>query len=98
QILGTSATFKNVFEVEETQWRKPAKEKRDLAEPLPDVEHLLQPIRLEKLLSRDEVYIKGLPKTLGKIASAYVADLDSEEQFDKDLDKKDLQRKALGKK
>lgn len=98
QVLGTSATFKHVFEQEDTKWRKGHREEKGPLNPSPDVSHLLQPIRLEKLLSRDEAYLKGLPKTLGQIASAYVADLATEDQFDSDEDIKDNQRKALGKK
>jgi len=42
---------------------------------------LLQPIRLEKLLSRDETYLKTLPKSLGVIARDYLKDLEEEGQL-----------------
>jgi hypothetical protein len=97
QVLGTSATFKQVFESEETQWKKPSEVRPLTQTNLPKVDHLLQPIRLEKLLSRDEEFLKGLPKTLPQINSAYVADLLAEGQLSADEDERDLQKKALGK-
>jgi hypothetical protein len=100
QILGTNVKFKKVFEAEETQWKKPYKPKEERQKqgaPLPDTTHLLQPVRLEKLLSRDEVYIKNLPASLGLIVSAYVADLESEGQLSQDEDARNLEKKSLGK-
>jgi hypothetical protein len=95
-IPATGHRFKDVFEAEETAWTKPAKPKTDKPSSLPDVSHLLQPIRLEKLLSRDEEYVRGFPNTLPQIAKDYVADLEAEGQIVGDDDAKKLQRKALG--
>lgn len=97
QVLGTSAVFKSVFEAEETQWRKKSEVRPSTVSNLPKVDHLLQPIRLEKLLSRDEIFIKGLPKTLPAISSAYVADLVAEGQLSADEEMQALEKKALGK-
>jgi hypothetical protein len=77
--------YKVVFKPEETAWKKPdaeyQKQKTDKnAEALAKYGHLLQPIRLEKLLSRDERYIKEYPKTIGEIVKDYFADLVKENQ------------------
>lgn len=80
-ILGQK--IKAVFQAEETGWKKPDKEKvtREAVATV-DISHLLQPIRMEKLLSRDETYMKEFPKSLPKLCSDYVADLEKENQFD----------------
>lgn len=86
--------YKKVFAAEETQWKKPdeayraAKEKADQG---PDLSHLCQPIRLEKLLSRDERFLVGYPTTLKLIADEYVKDLEIEGQL-VDVDKKYLNK------
>lgn len=77
--------YKVVFAKEETKWdgADPAyqKEKSDKkAEALAKYGHLLQPIRLEKLLSRDEVYLREYPKSIGNIVKDYFADLVKEDQ------------------
>jgi hypothetical protein len=74
-----------VFQAEEAKWKDadPAyqKQKTDqAAAALEKYGHLLQPVRLEKLLSRDEVYIRDYPKTMGKIVNDYFADLVKEDQ------------------
>lgn len=79
--------YKVVFQAEETAWKKPdaayQKEKIDKnAEALTKYGHLLQPVRLEKLLSRDEKYLKGYPKTMGDIVKDYFADLIKENQVE----------------
>lgn len=89
--------IKNVFEAEETKWK--GKENR-VKKPSSnvDVSHLLQPIRLEKLLSRDEIYTKDYPETLPRIASDYVADLIKEDQIQGDADTISAIKKQLGSK
>lgn len=72
--------FKKVFAPEETQWIKPSGVKAPKG-PKIDYSHLLQPIRLEKLLSRDERYVREYPKSLPEIVKDYVADLIKEEQI-----------------
>lgn len=78
QTLGTR--YKKVFEAEETQWTGVPKDKGP-KEPRIDYSHLLQPIRLEKLLSRDEAYVRDFPKSLPDIVRAYIADLLAEDQI-----------------
>lgn len=78
QIKGTR--YKVVFEAEETQWTKPSGIKVPKIVG-PDYSHLLQPIRLEKLLSKDERYTINYPASLKDIAFAYLDDLIKEEQI-----------------
>ncbi len=88
--------YKNVFDAEEIKWKEKNKFINDKISM--DVSHLLQPIRLEKLLSRDESYIRNYPGSLGRICSDYFKDLESENQFisnEEDLLK--IEKKALGK-
>lgn len=74
--------FKSVFDKEETQWERKSTPKGDRPKKeFIDFGHLLQPIRLEKLLSRDEVYLREYPKTLPLIVKEYVADLLKEGQI-----------------
>lgn len=87
--------LKKVFNPEETQWKKPSKDRSQKVEG-PDVSHLFQPIRLEKLLSRDERYLTGYPKTLPMICGDYVADLIAEGQITGDEDQQKAIRKAMG--
>jgi hypothetical protein len=76
---------KVVFDAEETAWKNAdpvyQKQKSDAqAKALEQYGHLLQPIRLEKLLSRDETYLKEYPQSMGKIVKDYFADLVKEDQ------------------
>ncbi len=71
--------YKKVFEAEDTQWRKGDGNKdRVRAMAQEDYSHLLQPIRLEKLLSRDESYVREFPESLPRIVKEYFADLEAE--------------------
>lgn len=83
--------YKHVFEPEDTAWRQPATPKVPCNDV--DVAHLLQPIRLQKLISRDERYVRNYPETLSLIVQAYVADLVIDNQYN--VDDKPL-RKSLG--
>lgn len=69
---------KKVFTAEETAWKK-AKQPKDPNAPKIDFMEIarpyLQPIRLEKLLTRDETYKTGYPATLPTIVRAYIDDL-----------------------
>lgn len=79
-IAGTR--YKKVFDAEETQWKKSDGRKdrlTDLANQ-PDYSHLLQPIRLEKLLSRDEKFLREFPRSLPALVNAYFEDLVAEGQ------------------
>lgn len=95
-FLGSSFRYKDVFEPEETAWGNVKKE-RVPREPGPDLSHLLQPMRLEKLMSRDESLKRGWPENFSKIMKLYVTDLEKEGQLDPDPDKAKAQKKGLGK-
>lgn len=81
QCIGTR--YKVVFDAEETQWKKSDGRKAKLNELVNQVDysHLLQPIRLEKLFSRDEKFLRDFPKTLPTLVSEYFDDLISEGQI-----------------
>jgi hypothetical protein len=78
--------YKVVFQAEDAKWKSHkdpvyAKEKDDKKKlAFEKFGHLLQPMRLEKLLSRDETYLKEYPKSMGKISKDYFADLIKEDQ------------------
>ena len=74
--------YKKVFDPEETRWRSGTDKK---PKTISDVyEDLLQPIRLEKLLSKDERYLKNFPRTIPDIAHDYINDLIEENQITQD--------------
>lgn len=88
--------YKNVFDEEETKWRERNKTISDKVTV--DISHLLQPIRLEKLLSKDEAYTRDYPESLSRICKDYVNDLEEEKQFTStDEDSLKQEKKALGK-
>lgn len=73
--------YKKVFQAEETAWT--GKDPNYIKKPRvqgPDFNHLCQPIRLEKLLSRDESYNRLYPLTLKLIVEDYWQDLIKEDQ------------------
>jgi hypothetical protein len=72
---------KKVFTPEETQWTRGHKGPKPEKIPGYDASHLLQPIRLEKLLSKDERYMKHYPQSLSDICRDYVQDLIDEGQI-----------------
>lgn len=78
--------YKVVFQAEEAKWKGHKDENYEKiktdqqAKALEQFGHLLQPIRLEKLLSRDEKYVKDYPKTMGLIVKDYFDDLLKEDQ------------------
>lgn len=79
------AMFKHVFDAEESAWQGKIKEKQKNVGPAVDQEainSLLQPIRLEKLLSRAEAYTVAYPESLPAIVKDYVIDMEKEHQFD----------------
>lgn len=80
--------FKQTFESESTQWRKGDghKEKKKKLKDETDYTYLLQPMRLEKLLSRDESYIREYPESLSTIVRDYVQDLVDEGEIAGDKD------------
>lgn len=77
--------YKKVFNPEETQWQNNKSNKDKKVKTISDVyEDLLQPIRLEKLLSKDERYLKNFPRTILNIANDYINDLIEENQITQD--------------
>lgn len=91
--------FKQVFEQEEVAW-KPKKVVKTSTKGNTkvniDVSYLLQPKRLEKLLSRDELYLQNYPHTLSTIVADYVKDLEEENQLPVDKDQLRMVKKSLG--
>ncbi len=86
--------YKQVFNPEETKWTK-RKEKKP-REPGIDVSDYMQPLRLEKLLSRDEKYIREFPESLPRICRDYCSDLFAEVVIDGDDDQVALIKKSIG--
>jgi RNA ligase len=70
--------YKRVFDPEDTKWVNKREPKIRVPRETIDVSHLLQPLRLQKLLSRDERYTREYPETLRDIANDYIHDLLSE--------------------
>jgi len=96
-VAGTR--YKKVFEAEETQWRgSDGKKERVAKAAASPIDHLLQPHRLEKLLSRDEKYGREYPASLPQICADYIADLVAEGQIGGSEDEQKVIRKALGSK
>lgn len=90
-ISAMGTRYKKVFQAEETQWKKGdetyAKQKADInasnnKKSMEIFAHLFQPIRLEKLLSRDERYMTTFPTSLPIIVTDYYNDLISENQLE----------------
>jgi hypothetical protein len=90
---------KCVIDPEETGWRGKSPEGEEKAK-LPGLKNdelfalvadHLQPIRLEKLMSRDSLYMEQYPSSLPNIVKGYLADLDKECPPPEEM------RKALGK-
>jgi len=57
---------------------------------------LLQSIRLEKIISKDEQYIRDYPESLSKICKSYIMDLEEEGLLVGTADEKKMIKKALG--
>ena len=72
--------YKKVFESEESPWKQTVKSPKPGKDET-DYTYLCQPIRLEKLLSKDERYIRDYPNTLRDIVKDYFADLLEENQI-----------------
>jgi len=95
-VVNFSGTrYKKVFDAEETAWKKPEKSnKGQNPKKHVDFSHLCQPLRLEKLLSKDERYMREYPKSLGMLVKAYIEDLVEEKQIVGDKDQIKAIRKA----
>jgi hypothetical protein len=90
-LLGSR--LKKVFNPEDTKWTGASKKKAPKQEAA-DYSYLLQPIRLEKLLSKDESYVREYPKSLGTIVRDYMNDLVEEGQISGDEDEIKAVRKG----
>ena len=95
------ARLKKVFEAEETQWKRGDEKAKAIKEEqanlaLTQFGHLFQPIRMEKLLSRDEKYIREFPASLPIICKDYIEDLIAEGQIVGDEGYIKSVRKVLG--
>lgn len=88
--------YKKVFSPEETQWTRGHSGPKPEKIPGYDASHLLQPIRLEKLLSRDERYLKHYPQSLSDICRDYVQDLIDEGQITGSDDEIRSIKKSIG--
>ena len=66
--------YKKVFEDEETGWKSDQIKPKTIKE-IVDYSNLLQPVRLEKLLSKDSRYMEQYPATLSTIVKDYIQDL-----------------------
>jgi len=71
--------YKKVFELEDVKWT--GEKKIRVPKEYPDVSHLLQPLRLEKLLSKDECLTRNYPESLPTIFKMYYQDLVDEGQI-----------------
>lgn len=93
--------YKKVFKPEETGWKSARSvEKKQVEKSIDgvDINSLLQPIRLEKLLSRDSQYVENFPNTLGQICNDYIQDLLAEDQIRGTEEQKEVIVKAVKKK
>lgn len=95
------ARLKKVFEAEETQWKRGDEKAKAIKQEQSNVAlttygHLFQPIRMEKLLSRDEKYIREFPASLPTLCKDYVDDLIVEGQIVGDEGQIKAVRKAIG--
>lgn len=93
--------LKKVFEAEETQWKRGDEKAKAIKEEqaniaLTNYGHLFQPIRMEKLLSRDERYIREFPASLPSLCKDYIDDLIVEGQIVGDEGQIKAVRKAIG--
>lgn len=87
--------YKKVFEAEDTRWRKSDGNKDRVREMSTlNYDHLCQPIRLEKLLSRDEAYVREFPESLPRIVKDYFADLEAEGEIKGEKDELKAIRKG----
>ncbi len=73
--------YKKVFTEEDTQWSGTGKKPVKLPKDQIDYTHLCQPVRLEKLLSKDEKYKRDYPMSLKYVVQDYIADLLEENQI-----------------
>ncbi len=86
--------YKKVFDEEEVQWAKPDVTKANLPEI--DCIFLLQPLRLKKILGRDEEYLRNYPSNIQEIVRLYYQDLIDEKVITEEEMKERAIRKSFG--
>lgn len=85
--------YKKTFAPEESKWC--GVKKVFTPRVYEDFSHLCQPLRLEKLLSKDERFIREFPESLPEIVKAYMIDLVKDEQITGSLDEQaDIRKRA----
>ena len=88
--------YKKVFHQETVKWQSAEYVKVPI-DSVP-VDHLLQPLRLEKLFSRDERFIRNFPESLPEIVADYIQDLLDEGEITGDEAAIKNTRRALSRK
>lgn len=73
--------YKKTFDIEEVPWTQDNRKEKTRKPRDERVDALLQPKRLEKLLSRDEKYMINYPSSLPEICRDYIKDLEEEGQI-----------------
>lgn len=73
-FLEQDERYKRTF-VQESKPLAPVEKVKKEVKEAPDVSMYIQPIRLEKLLSRDERYLKEYPSSIARIVDDYIKDL-----------------------
>lgn len=100
-IMAFGQRYKKVFEAEETAWQNGdtnLKKLKDDSKNEATIKygHLLQPIRLEKVVSKDERLTTGFPKTMPEIVNVYIRDLIEEQQIVGTAEEIEAIKKAAG--
>lgn len=75
------ARYKQVFQAEETKWKSTKAKPNTEITPTVDYSHLCQPIRLQKVLSKDERLMVLYPQSIAEIVKLYMDDLVKEGQI-----------------
>jgi hypothetical protein len=88
--------YKKTFNIEEVKWSGKDPNKISVPREKINLDHLLQPIRLKKLLSRDSRYMENYPSSIKEICADYVRDLEEEKQITGNEDEVRGIKKALG--
>jgi hypothetical protein len=88
--------YKKTFDIEEVKWSGKDPNKISVPREKLNVDYLLQPIRLKKLLSRDSRYLDNYPVSIKEICADYVKDLEEENQIIGNEDEVKGIKKALG--
>lgn len=88
--------YKKTFDIEEVKWSGKDPNYTPVNRIKIDIDYLLQPIRLKKLLSKDSRYLENFPSSIKDICADYVKDLEEENQIPGNEDEVKGIKKALG--